>query len=138
MWISHFASAVGRSYQVTWCIWRKRFQVDHGSRSTDTTMGKSQKKRTMRRHNPMRVPDSHLPQGLASAESASTKRDAILPIIQKVGPSHSRDSSPSVMRCRWRALTDLSANGLVSRYPTSYKTIHLPGGYSKARMWWVP
>lgn len=47
-------------------------------------MGKSQKKRTMRRHNPMRVPDSHLPQGLASAESASAKKEAILPIIQKV------------------------------------------------------
>lgn len=47
-------------------------------------MGKSQKKPTMRRHNPMRVPDSHLPKGLASAESASTKKEAILPIIQKV------------------------------------------------------
>lgn len=32
----------------------------------------------------MRVPDSHLPQGLASAESASTKKEVILPIIQKV------------------------------------------------------
>lgn len=47
-------------------------------------MGKSQKKRMMRRHNPMRVPDSHLPHGLASAESASTKKEAILPIIRKV------------------------------------------------------
>lgn len=49
-----------------------------------STMGKSQKKRSMRRHNPMRVPDSHLPKGLASAESASSKKEAILPIIQKV------------------------------------------------------
>ncbi|KIM88980.1 hypothetical protein PILCRDRAFT_813980 [Piloderma croceum F 1598] len=48
-------------------------------------MGKSQKKRAMRRHNPMRVPDSHLPKGLASAASSSSKNDAILPIIYKMG-----------------------------------------------------
>ncbi|KAF8079006.1 armadillo-type protein [Lyophyllum atratum] len=47
-------------------------------------MGKSQKKRSMRRHNPMRVPDSHLPQGLASASSTSSKTEAILPILQKM------------------------------------------------------
>ncbi|KAI0066499.1 ARM repeat-containing protein [Artomyces pyxidatus] len=47
-------------------------------------MGKSQKKRNMRRHNPMRVPDSHLPKGLASASSSSSKTGAILPIIQKI------------------------------------------------------
>ncbi|KAJ7604904.1 armadillo-type protein [Mycena rosella] len=47
-------------------------------------MGKSQKKRSMRRHNPMRVPDSHLPQGLASASETSSKTQAILPIIQKM------------------------------------------------------
>ncbi|KAI0706300.1 ARM repeat-containing protein [Cerioporus squamosus] len=47
-------------------------------------MGKSQKKRSMRRHNPMRVPDSHLPQGLASASASSSKSEAILPIIQKM------------------------------------------------------
>ncbi|KAF5385007.1 hypothetical protein D9615_001213 [Tricholomella constricta] len=47
-------------------------------------MGKSQKKRSMRRHNPMRVPDSHLPRGLASASSTSSKTEAILPILQKV------------------------------------------------------
>ncbi|KAJ3851835.1 armadillo-type protein [Lentinula lateritia] len=53
-------------------------------------MGKSQKKRSMRRHNPMRVPDSHLPKGLASASSTSTKNEAILPIIQKMeGPDAS-------------------------------------------------
>ena len=46
-------------------------------------MGKSQKKRSMRRHNPMRVPDSHLPKGLASASATSSKNEAILPIIQK-------------------------------------------------------
>lgn len=32
----------------------------------------------------MRVPDSHLPKGLASASSTSSKTEAILPIIQKV------------------------------------------------------
>ncbi|KAI0714810.1 ARM repeat-containing protein [Earliella scabrosa] len=47
-------------------------------------MGKSQKKRSMRRHNPMRVPDSHLPKGLASASASSSKNEAILPIIQKM------------------------------------------------------
>jgi hypothetical protein len=49
-------------------------------------MGKSQKKkRSMRRHNPMRVPDSHLPKGLAvAAASSSDKTEAVLPIIKKV------------------------------------------------------
>ncbi|KAJ7292710.1 armadillo-type protein [Mycena rebaudengoi] len=47
-------------------------------------MGKSQKKRSMRRHNPMRVPDSHLPKGLASASETSSKTEAILPILQKM------------------------------------------------------
>ncbi|KAH9854273.1 ARM repeat-containing protein [Lenzites betulinus] len=47
-------------------------------------MGKSQKKRSMRRHNPMRVPDSHLPPGLASASASSSKTEVILPIIQKL------------------------------------------------------
>ncbi|KAJ7208068.1 armadillo-type protein [Mycena pura] len=47
-------------------------------------MGKSQKKRSMRRHNPMRVPESHLPKGLASASETSSKTQAILPIIEKM------------------------------------------------------
>ncbi|KAF7288173.1 ARM repeat-containing protein [Mycena chlorophos] len=47
-------------------------------------MGKSQKKRAQRRHNPVRVPDSHIPKGLASAEESSSKTHAILPIIQKM------------------------------------------------------
>ncbi|KZP25341.1 ARM repeat-containing protein [Athelia psychrophila] len=47
-------------------------------------MGKTQKKRAMRRHNPMRVPDSHLPKGLEAAEASSTKAEAILPILQKM------------------------------------------------------
>ncbi|KAI0964127.1 hypothetical protein AcW1_010246 [Taiwanofungus camphoratus] len=47
-------------------------------------MGKSQKKRQMRRRNPMRVPDSHLPRGLESASATSSKKETILPIIQKM------------------------------------------------------
>jgi hypothetical protein len=50
-------------------------------------MGKSQKKRSMRRHNPMRVPDSHIPKGLAAASSSSNKTEAVLPIIKKVRSS---------------------------------------------------
>ncbi|KAI0308362.1 ARM repeat-containing protein [Multifurca ochricompacta] len=46
-------------------------------------MGKSQKKRAMRRHNPMRVPDSHLPRGIAPASTSSNKTEAVLPIIKK-------------------------------------------------------
>ncbi|KAG8736332.1 hypothetical protein FRC10_009455 [Ceratobasidium sp. 414] len=50
-------------------------------------MGKTQKKKAMRRHNPMRVPDSHIPKGLESAASSSQKEkvEAVLPIIQKLG-----------------------------------------------------
>ncbi|KAF5352474.1 hypothetical protein D9756_005865 [Leucocoprinus leucothites] len=47
-------------------------------------MGKSQKKKSMRRHNPVRVPDTHLPKGLSSAEQSSSKNAAILPILQKM------------------------------------------------------
>ncbi|KAH8111844.1 armadillo-type protein [Phellopilus nigrolimitatus] len=47
-------------------------------------MGKSQKKRAARRHNPVRVPDSHLPTGLEAAASTSSRKDAVLPIIQKI------------------------------------------------------
>ncbi|KAK2461461.1 hypothetical protein APHAL10511_005924 [Amanita phalloides] len=50
-------------------------------------MGKAQKKRAMRRHNPMRVPDSHLPSGLESASQTSSKKEAVLPIIQKMKSS---------------------------------------------------
>ncbi|KAI0315662.1 ARM repeat-containing protein [Amylostereum chailletii] len=57
-------------------------------------MGKAQKKRAMRRHNPMRVPDSHLPKGLASASSSSSKTEAILPILQKM-------ESPDVAERKW-------------------------------------
>ncbi|KAJ6611503.1 armadillo-type protein [Mycena sp. CBHHK59/15] len=54
-------------------------------------MGKSQKKRSMRRHNPVRVPDSHLPKGLASASETSSKTEAILPIIQKMESTDAAD-----------------------------------------------
>ncbi|KAF8971665.1 armadillo-type protein [Flammula alnicola] len=59
-------------------------------------MGKSQKKKVMRRHNPMRVPDSHLPKGLASASQSSSKSNEILPILQKM---ESTDSSERKWAC---------------------------------------
>ncbi|KZS92874.1 ARM repeat-containing protein [Sistotremastrum niveocremeum HHB9708] len=59
-------------------------------------MGKSQKKRSMRRHNPVRVPDSHLPKGLASANATSEKRDNVLPVMQKL---ESAEASDRVWAC---------------------------------------
>ncbi|KAF6754254.1 armadillo-type protein [Ephemerocybe angulata] len=59
-------------------------------------MGKSQKKKSMRRHNPMRVPDSHLPHGLAAASESSSKTNEILPIIQKM---ESADASERRWAC---------------------------------------
>ncbi|KIL71572.1 hypothetical protein M378DRAFT_6294 [Amanita muscaria Koide BX008] len=59
-------------------------------------MGKAQKKRKTRRHNPVRVPDSHLPKGLASASQSSSKTDAVLPIIQKM---ESADASERKWAC---------------------------------------
>jgi len=58
-------------------------------------MGKAQKKKAMRRHNPVRVPDSHLPKGLATASETSSKTNEILPIIQKVSSffPHSLDGT---------------------------------------------
>ena len=49
-------------------------------------MGKSQKGRCMRRrHNPIRVPDSHLPKGLTAASSNNNNNtQAVLPIIKRV------------------------------------------------------
>ncbi|KAF9786699.1 ARM repeat-containing protein [Thelephora terrestris] len=47
-------------------------------------MGKAQKKKAMRRHNPMRVPDNHLPPGLSAAAETSQKKDQIPPILQKM------------------------------------------------------
>jgi hypothetical protein len=49
-------------------------------------MGKTQKKRAMHRHNPVRVPDSHLQHGLAAAAASTpaNKKDALIPVIKKV------------------------------------------------------
>ncbi|KAF9055965.1 armadillo-type protein [Panaeolus papilionaceus] len=57
-------------------------------------MGKSQKKKAMRRHNPVRVPDSHLPKGLTAASESSSKSTEILPIIQKM-------ESPDAAERKW-------------------------------------
>ncbi|KAF9486484.1 ARM repeat-containing protein [Pholiota conissans] len=50
----------------------------------------------MRRHNPMRVPDSHLPKGLASASESSKKTNEILPILQRM---ESADASERKWAC---------------------------------------
>ncbi|KAF9245889.1 ARM repeat-containing protein [Melanogaster broomeanus] len=76
-------------------------------------MGKSQKKRLMRRHNPMRVPDSHLPAGLAPAESSSTKKDAILPIIQKM-------ESPDVAERKWACV---AVSNLIQNDPSTRRLL---------------
>ncbi|KAH0838109.1 ARM repeat-containing protein [Lanmaoa asiatica] len=76
-------------------------------------MGKSQKKRAMRRHNPMRVPDSHLPQGLGSAESASTKIEAILPIIQKM-------ESPDGSERKWACV---AVSNLIQNDPSTRRLL---------------
>ena len=108
-------------------------------RTGHALMGKSQKKRAMQRHNPMRVPDSHLPKGLAAASSSSNKTEAVLPIIKKVelfffflleeSPlicmAHSlilcaymSMSGMYFRRFRWKAPTLSSASGHASRYRT--------------------
>jgi hypothetical protein len=65
----------------------------------------------MRRHNPMRVPDSHLPKGLTLLSSSKT--EAILPIIHKVVflPAHSLLDPNG--NARWKVLILLSVNGHV-------------------------
>ncbi|CAG8581852.1 15378_t:CDS:2 [Acaulospora colombiana] len=52
-------------------------------------MGKTQKKRAMRRHNPVRVPDSHLQHGLATAAASTpaNKKEALIPVIEKLSSS---------------------------------------------------
>ncbi|KAF8713751.1 ARM repeat-containing protein, partial [Rhizoctonia solani] len=80
-------------------------------------MGKAQKKKAMRRHNPMRVPDSHIPKGLESAAS-STRKDkveAVLPIIQKVRPGgmNSEDVAERTWACA--AVSNLIQNDPATR-----------------------
>ncbi|THH03370.1 hypothetical protein EW145_g6312 [Phellinidium pouzarii] len=58
---------------------------------TSSSMGKSQKMRATRRHNPVRVPDSHLPKGLEAAEATSSRKDAVLPIIQKLESAEAQE-----------------------------------------------
>ncbi|KAJ3778269.1 armadillo-type protein [Lentinula raphanica] len=76
-------------------------------------MGKSQKKRSMRRHNPMRVPDSHLPKGLASASLTSTKNEAILPIIQKM-------ESPDASDRKWACV---AVSNLIQNDPSTRRLL---------------
>lgn len=76
-------------------------------------MGKSQKKRLMRRHNPMRVPDSHLPKGLESAAESSAKKEAIPPIMQKM---ESPDSSERKWAC-------VAASNLIQNDPSTRRLL---------------
>ncbi|KAG6842438.1 hypothetical protein C0991_007568 [Blastosporella zonata] len=76
-------------------------------------MGKSQKKRAMRRHNPMRVPDSHLPHGLASATSTSSKSEAILPILQKI-------ESPDAAERKWACV---AVSNLIQNDPSTRRLL---------------
>ncbi|KAI0348220.1 ARM repeat-containing protein [Trametopsis cervina] len=76
-------------------------------------MGKSQKKRQMKRHNPMRVPDSHIPQGLAAASASSSKGDAILPIIQKM-------ASPDVAERKWACV---AVSNLIQNDPSTRRLL---------------
>ncbi|CAE6442616.1 hypothetical protein ACGC1H_007560 [Rhizoctonia solani] len=75
-------------------------------------MGKTQKKRAMRRHNPMRVPDSHIPKGLESAANSSQKDkvEAVLPIIQKMS---SEDVAERTWACA--AVSNLIQNDPATR-----------------------
>ncbi|KAI0686648.1 armadillo-type protein [Cytidiella melzeri] len=78
-------------------------------------MGKSQKKRQRqtRRHNPMRVPDSHLPKGLASASASSSKGEAILPIIQKM-------ESPDDAERKWACV---AVSNLIQNDPSTRRLL---------------
>ncbi|KAJ8596260.1 ARM repeat-containing protein [Rhizopogon salebrosus TDB-379] len=76
-------------------------------------MGKSQKKRSMRRHNPMRVPDSHLPKGLESAASSSPKNEAVLPIIQKL-------ESPDAAERKWACV---AVSNLIQNDPSTRRLL---------------
>ncbi|KAJ1302756.1 hypothetical protein OPQ81_003065 [Rhizoctonia solani] len=75
-------------------------------------MGKAQKKRAMRRHNPMRVPDSHIPKGLEPAANSSQKEkvEAVLPIIQKMS---SEDVAERTWACA--AVSNLIQNDPATR-----------------------
>ncbi|CAE6451747.1 unnamed protein product [Rhizoctonia solani] len=75
-------------------------------------MGKTQKKKAMRRHNPMRVPDSHIPKGLEPAANSSQKDkvEAVLPIIQKM---NSEDVAERTWACA--AVSNLIQNDPATR-----------------------
>lgn len=75
-------------------------------------MGKSQKKRAMRRHNPVRVPDSHLQHGLATAAASTSesKREAVVPVIEKLA---SQDVQERIWACA--AVSNLIQNDSSTR-----------------------
>jgi len=86
-------------------------------------MGKTQKKRAIRRHNPVRVPDSHLQHGLATAAAStpSTKRDAVLPVIEKVCALISSGIIPVLIEGRkaWEYRGSREDMGMCSRFESN-------------------
>lgn len=67
----------------------------------------------MRRHNPMRVPDSHLPKGLESAASSSPKNEAVLPIIQKL-------ENPDASERKWACV---AVSNLIQNDPSTRRLL---------------
>lgn len=67
----------------------------------------------MRRHNPMRVPDSHLPKGLESAASTSPKNEAVLPIIQKL-------ENPDASERKWACV---AVSNLIQNDPSTRRLL---------------
>ena len=100
-------------------------------------MGKTQKKRAMRRHNPVRVPDSHLQHGLATAaaSTSSVKRDAVLPVIEKVCAvifCGNRGDIDGILRS-WGAQWCKKGYGLVQPFRISFRMTRVRGDCYKGR-----
>ncbi|KAF8336322.1 ARM repeat-containing protein [Cantharellus anzutake] len=80
-------------------------------------MGKARKKKTARRHNPIRVPDSHIPHGLAAAASTSTKKDSIPPVFHQIASANATD----------RAFGCASVSNLIHNDPSTRRLLQGKG-----------
>lgn len=60
-------------------------------------MGKAQKKKKTQawRHNPIRVPDAHLPSGKGQGQADPVKEKQMLPVLNKVRPNSTARASLS-------------------------------------------
>jgi hypothetical protein len=67
-------------------------------------MGKAQKKKKTQawRHNPIRVPDSHLPSGKGEVPADPSKEKQMLPVLNKVCPAWSACILRQAQRANWR------------------------------------